>query len=90
MKKTASKSRPLSLRRETVRVLASSQLASAQGGNYTDLIRDRVASGDNERNSNCAICLVRPPGGFPDVGSVGQTGGCGTVFTQTGQIIVFP
>lgn len=90
MKKTSSKSRPLSLKRETVRVLAASQLESAQGGNYTDLIRDRLASGDDERNSNCAICLVVPPGGFPESGSVGQTGGCGTPLTRTGQIIVFP
>ena len=39
MKKTSSKSRPLSLKRETVRVLAASQLASAQGGDFHDLIR---------------------------------------------------
>jgi hypothetical protein len=87
MKKTSSKSRPLSLKRETVRVLAASQLESAQGGGF-DYRLD--LTGDDERGSGCAICMVRPPGGFPESGSVGQTGGCGTVLTRTGQIIVFP
>jgi hypothetical protein len=47
MKKTAT-SRPLSLRRETVRVLAASHLSSVQGGavtDFTDIIRDRLTDG---------------------------------------------
>jgi hypothetical protein len=79
MKKTASKSRPLSLKRETVRVLASSQLASAQGGGLHDIIIDR--SGDN--GSNCIVCrIVLPP--IPRTDSAGQGGGCATeILTPT-------
>jgi hypothetical protein len=83
MKKTA---RPLSLRRETVRVLASSQLASAQGGDYTTLIIGRL-TGDDNNASGCAICLL-PPEPFPTSGSAGHPGGCATqILTQTRVII---
>jgi hypothetical protein len=74
MKKT-SKS-PLALRRETVRTLASSQLASAQGGgltDYTDYLRDQLTDLINPQ---------LPPGTLS-----GRNGGCGTVTTTTTSVI---
>jgi hypothetical protein len=73
MKKTSSKSRPLSLKRETVKVLASSQLASAQGGGFTDLIR----VDPTERGSICDGCLLDP--NLPPIGTRSAIpGACGS------------
>jgi hypothetical protein len=81
MKKTASKSRPLSLKRETVRTLDSSQLASAQGG---DLVV-RITGGD-DRDSDCIICRIYVPP-VNEVGSAGSAGGCNGPWTGISRVI---
>jgi hypothetical protein len=83
MKKTSSKSRPLSLKRETVRVLAASQLESAQGGGF-DYRLD--LTGDDDRGSRCIVCQILPPPIHGGV-SAGQTGDCGSLFTSISRVI---
>jgi hypothetical protein len=80
MKKTSSKSRPLSLKRETVRVLAASQLESAQGGGFTNLT---IVLSDNA--TVCGSCLINPQ--LPPDTLSGRNGGCGTITTTTTSLI---
>jgi hypothetical protein len=81
MKKTSSKSRPLSLKRETVRVLAASQLESAQGGDFVYRI-----TGTDENGSNCILCriVIDPP---PGIESAGHPGGCAVPWTSISRVI---
>jgi hypothetical protein len=88
MKKTSSKSRPLSLKRETVRVLASSQLGSAQGGAVTRFCQ--ITGDDTVCTIGDDILNPFPPGGTR---SMPAPANCpGTIIIGTSPIInpLFP
>jgi hypothetical protein len=86
MHRTSPKTRSLSLQRETVRVLASADLTSVQGG----ATLARQAFSDDNR-AICHIDISDLVGPLPAPGSAGHGGnGCQPTWTFTGTIVINP